>query len=297
MVYSTCSLNPIENEAVVSAMLLSLSNRCLRLVDVSDHLPLLKRRAGLRSWRVWHRGQWHETWESMKERFPRKCPQMQTLFPPCREVVDEIHLERCVRLLPHDQDCGGFFIAVFEKVGEVEEGEGLLPEDEPEVVVGEGCAVLPDRLGAMSFEGNQTSKPASELSANVEGESGAGGDDGGGGAKKGEQTHGGSSEAVVEAVREIGLLMGERSAARSAGNVSLSEQLRGRLAAKVVSPPQAWINSDHASTIFLNHHPLPPAIPSRLAPLPTIAPPLVLGYHFEPFNLHTRSTVHPSLHV
>ena len=43
VVFSTCSLNPIENEAVV-AEILRRSSGCLELVDVSNSLPGLKRR-------------------------------------------------------------------------------------------------------------------------------------------------------------------------------------------------------------------------------------------------------------
>jgi 16S rRNA C967 or C1407 C5-methylase (RsmB/RsmF family) len=54
MVYSTCSLNPIENEAVVAEI--DEVNRNVtgkvELVDVSDKLPSLKRRPGLNTWRV-----------------------------------------------------------------------------------------------------------------------------------------------------------------------------------------------------------------------------------------------------
>lgn len=32
------------------------------------------------------------------------------------EQVCDLPLERCVRILPHDQNTGGFFIAVFHKV-------------------------------------------------------------------------------------------------------------------------------------------------------------------------------------
>jgi 16S rRNA C967 or C1407 C5-methylase (RsmB/RsmF family) len=37
-----------------------------------------------------------------------------TMFPP--EKNEEMNLDRCMRLLPHHADTGGFFVAVLEKV-------------------------------------------------------------------------------------------------------------------------------------------------------------------------------------
>jgi 16S rRNA C967 or C1407 C5-methylase (RsmB/RsmF family) len=54
LVYSTCSFNPVENEAVVAAVLLATKG-AMRLVDVSDELPALKRMLGLNSWKVCNR--------------------------------------------------------------------------------------------------------------------------------------------------------------------------------------------------------------------------------------------------
>ncbi|VDM33474.1 unnamed protein product [Toxocara canis] len=51
MVYSTCSLNPIEDEAVIAEML-RFGNGAIELVDVSDRIPELKRSAGVSSWKV-----------------------------------------------------------------------------------------------------------------------------------------------------------------------------------------------------------------------------------------------------
>jgi multisite-specific tRNA:(cytosine-C5)-methyltransferase len=51
IVYSTCSMNPVENEAVVAEIL----RRCgdsVELLDVSNELPELVRRPGLSTWKV-----------------------------------------------------------------------------------------------------------------------------------------------------------------------------------------------------------------------------------------------------
>lgn len=50
MVYSTCSLNPVENEAVI-ASLLEKSEGALELADVSSELPGLKWMPGITQWK------------------------------------------------------------------------------------------------------------------------------------------------------------------------------------------------------------------------------------------------------
>jgi len=113
IVYSTCSFNPIENEAVV-AEVLRLSNGALQLQDVSNELPGLKRKPGLKTWKVMTKDkQWINSLEDIKE--PRqRAKYSQSIFPPPN--VEEYPLERCLRIYPHAQDTGGFFVAVFEKV-------------------------------------------------------------------------------------------------------------------------------------------------------------------------------------
>ncbi|CAO3611220.1 unnamed protein product [Cunninghamella echinulata] len=113
IVYSTCSFNPIENEAVV-AEVLRLADGALKLLDVSDQLPELIRRPGLKNWKVMTRDNKYITSIDQidSHRTRRKFPK--SAFPP--ENPDELNLERCLRIYPQDQNTGGFFVAVFEKV-------------------------------------------------------------------------------------------------------------------------------------------------------------------------------------
>jgi multisite-specific tRNA:(cytosine-C5)-methyltransferase len=56
LVYSTCSFNPLENEAVIAAAL-ARHRKQMKILDVSKEVsPDLKYRPGLTSWKVYHRG-------------------------------------------------------------------------------------------------------------------------------------------------------------------------------------------------------------------------------------------------
>lgn len=115
VVYSTCSLNPIEDEAVISAVL-SLTGNTVQLKEMSHLYPKLQRRSGLLSWKIITDDHVQYTnWEDV----PRdKSYVAQSCFPPSLDQSKHFHLERCMRFLPHLNNSGGFFIAVLEKVGE-----------------------------------------------------------------------------------------------------------------------------------------------------------------------------------
>ena len=117
LVYSTCSLNPIEDEAVVMALL----RRCggaVRIVDVRDRYPKLRRAAGLFHW---------EVVDGENTPFPRfdaipaenRRLYRESMFPPSEEACRSAHLEWAMRFLPHHQDTGGFFVCVLEKTAEI----------------------------------------------------------------------------------------------------------------------------------------------------------------------------------
>ncbi|PXF48506.1 tRNA (cytosine(34)-C(5))-methyltransferase [Gracilariopsis chorda] len=158
LVYSTCSMNPLENEAVVAHALRTFGTD-IQLVDCSDRLSGLIRRPGLTSWLVkdtsrvpraqgvtndsegekpptqeeehegdgkrTEEGEGHSTesepsgWFSSYEKVPlrRRKKIVNSLFPPSAEELSSGHfpLDRCMRLVPHDQDTGAFFVAVLFK--------------------------------------------------------------------------------------------------------------------------------------------------------------------------------------
>ena len=195
MVYSTCTFNPIENEAVV-AQLLRDNGGSVKLVDATALLPALKRRPGISTWKVFDTdmnefaehaeaaaaGERAEKLRSARgaanhAKRRRKAAdfdvgvangtvqpdegkdavvakplqeaqqavdaaaaveeakeaelatiqaegglaslsagKLQGFFwPPTAEEAADMHLERCLRLLPHDANTGGFFVALLHK--------------------------------------------------------------------------------------------------------------------------------------------------------------------------------------
>lgn len=113
MVYSTCSLNPIENEAVV-AELLRESNGYLELVDTSDQLKGLLRNKGVSSWFVEYKGSTYYNYDEVPEE--HRSQVNPSFFPPTEEEAKEFQLDRCMRILPHQQDSGGFFVSLLRKL-------------------------------------------------------------------------------------------------------------------------------------------------------------------------------------
>ncbi|KOX72241.1 tRNA (cytosine(34)-C(5))-methyltransferase [Melipona quadrifasciata] len=114
MVYSTCSLNPIENEAVLHRLLVETGDS-VRLVDCRDLVPGLVCDPGISYWLPASKDlQYYKSWEDVPEQWQTQVrPKM---FPPRPEDAAKFHFERCMRILPHHQDTGGFFVAVLEKV-------------------------------------------------------------------------------------------------------------------------------------------------------------------------------------
>ncbi|KAF8582579.1 S-adenosyl-L-methionine-dependent methyltransferase [Ramaria rubella] len=123
IVYSTCSLNPVENEAVVAAALRSAPD--YELVDVSSQLSNLIRNPGLETWipvvdkeltTFPSFDTFLKDWKT-KNNGPRvqqnQIKMAETHWPP--PDVAELNLTRCMRIYPHLQDMGGFFVAVLRR--------------------------------------------------------------------------------------------------------------------------------------------------------------------------------------
>ncbi|KMQ95735.1 trna cytosine-c-methyltransferase-like protein [Lasius niger] len=114
MVYSTCSLNPIENEAVLHRLLCETGDS-VQLIDCRDLVPGLLCDPGVTHWKPASKNlQYYDTWDDVPEQWQTQVrPKM---FPPQANEASKFHLEHCMRILPHHQDTGGFFVAVLEKV-------------------------------------------------------------------------------------------------------------------------------------------------------------------------------------
>lgn len=70
---------------------------------------------GVSQWKVMTRdGQWFADWQEVPQ--GRHTQIRPTMFPPKDlDKLQAMHLERCLRILPHHQNTGGFFVAVLVK--------------------------------------------------------------------------------------------------------------------------------------------------------------------------------------
>eukprot|EP00842_Homolaphlyctis_polyrhiza_P005959 jgi/Hompol1/6364/HPOL_004956-RA len=112
LVYSTCSFNPIENEAVVASMLKEAGD-AVHLVDVSHLYPELYRSHGVDTWKVMNKAM--QSFDSFDPSDEAQKALHPTMFPPTIDEAKSLHLDRCIRVYPFHQNCGGFFVAVLEK--------------------------------------------------------------------------------------------------------------------------------------------------------------------------------------
>ncbi|MBJ23298.1 MAG: hypothetical protein CMB64_01380 [Euryarchaeota archaeon] len=104
MVYSTCSIDPLENEVIVSKILEENEWLELEKIDVEKHLPGLKYNNGI---------------EELSSVFTEEDFEKFSI----EESISQ--LKNCIRISPSQNDSGGFFIAMFRQVDEDNNARGL----------------------------------------------------------------------------------------------------------------------------------------------------------------------------
>ncbi len=133
IVYSTCSINPIENEAVIASILEKYKNN-IELVNCSNKLNNMgiKFREGLIKWKVcvkWDNENYdNNIWLSKFSEMTKYKNDLvkETMFHPIYtyenyqkkahfNFSDPLNLRRCIRLYSQDNNSGSFFIAVIKK--------------------------------------------------------------------------------------------------------------------------------------------------------------------------------------
>ena len=122
MLYSTCSLNPIEDEAVVNTLLTTLGSTA-SLEDlpaiINQKYPGLRYRPGLTHWKLLGNAHIPSPTPFVEYTNVSDFPQGSKFRPSMLCEAPNPALQKCVRIFPQDQNSGGFFLALFRKSGEV----------------------------------------------------------------------------------------------------------------------------------------------------------------------------------
>ncbi|EEB07022.2 tRNA (cytosine-5-)-methyltransferase [Schizosaccharomyces japonicus yFS275] len=164
LAYSTCSMNPIENESVVAAALKSCGGS-VQLLDVSDKMPELLREPGLCNWKVMDEQlkQYAEYNDDAKA--AKLCP---TMWPLPINEMKEYHMERCVRLYPQLQNTGGFFIALLQKTEVLgREPSTASPSSDKKRAVSEDSENASETKRAKTAENNTSLVPKKTIAGNT----------------------------------------------------------------------------------------------------------------------------------
>ena len=172
IVYSTCSINPIENEAVVAAIL--ERNKNVEIVNVNKKLNEMgiKYREGLVKWKVcvYDEDKKYVFLKNFSEVGKKNDMIKETMFHDVytkenyREknglysFTDPLNLRKCIRIYSHDNNCGCFFICVLKKNYEIEDNNNIysVPLNiEKNKTIGEDLDEFIDFLGLEKEEKNE----------------------------------------------------------------------------------------------------------------------------------------------
>ena len=123
IVYSTCSLDPIENEAVVAEVLRKHPE--MQLISAHDAIPELSASKGFRSWPML----------DDNCSIVQNVEDSESFLPPTENDISK-QLPLCMRVWNDQSEGGGFFLAILEKSDNVESKkievqETLSAEDSP----------------------------------------------------------------------------------------------------------------------------------------------------------------------
>lgn len=115
MIYSTCSLDPIENEAVVCEILRKAPWLKLINIDCERLLPSLICHRGIDDWPILDENAEVVEWNGTLPKLPGLS---ESMLNPKQRGLEAPDLSYTIRVNQHDNDSGGFFVALFEHVAE-----------------------------------------------------------------------------------------------------------------------------------------------------------------------------------
>lgn len=128
LVYSTCSLNPIENEAVVAEILKEFYNE-IEIVDCSREFENtdIKIREGLTNWNVYIDNPNNKDDILLVEKDSELHLNNISHIPySCfnnLSIENSNELKKCIRIMPHDSDTSGFFIVLLKRKSYIKKNE------------------------------------------------------------------------------------------------------------------------------------------------------------------------------
>ena len=181
IVYSTCAINPLENEAVVCYIMEKYKDK-IEIINCGKKLREMgiKFREGLIKWKVCvgvnekKEYIWEEKFEDVKDKksglikesmfndiYTYKNNHPSALFT----FTDPLNLRNCIRIYSHDNNSDCFFIAVIHKKGDTDKNFNInkrdysIPLNEKRMkTIGEDLDDFMDYLGLEKNENNEENK-------------------------------------------------------------------------------------------------------------------------------------------